>query len=87
MMLLSYFIILVVLGAGVVACLGWREWAVSRRQAGEPHWRNTLTLAALILLSAATLLFFGYAGHSAAVRGDRNGNAITLLCIRSGNYL
>lgn len=34
-----------------------------------------------------TLLFIGYAGHNAAVGGDRGGNSISLLCIRSGNYL
>ena len=44
-------------------------------------------LAALVLLSAATLLFVGYAGHNAMVGGDRNGSALTVLCIRTGNYL
>ena len=46
-----------------------------------------MTLAALFFLSTATLLFVGYAGHNAAVGGDRAGNAISLLCIRCGNYL
>jgi|SRR6516164_9381809 hypothetical protein len=86
MALLSYLIVLIVLSAGVLAYLGWRHWAISRSQAGQPRWRNTLTLAALVFLSAAILLFIGYAGHNAMVGGDRNGSALTLLCIRSGNY-
>jgi hypothetical protein len=87
MTLLSYFIVLVVLAVGVLAYLGWSAWARGRLEARETSWRNLLTLAALISVSVATLLFVGYAGHNAAIGGDRNGNAISLLCIRSGNYL
>jgi hypothetical protein len=87
MTLLSYFIVLIALGAGVLSYLGWSAWARSRLEAKESDWRDRLTLAALISVSVATLLFVGYAAHNAAVGGDRNGNAISLLCIRSGNYL
>ena len=86
MTLFSYFITLIVLAAGALAYLGWRDWVAKRAQS-QPRWRNILTLAALVLLSTTTLLFVGYAGHNAAIGGDRGGNAISLLCIRSGNYL
>jgi hypothetical protein len=50
-------------------------------------WRNRATLAALISLSLAIMLFVAYAAHNIAVGGDRNGNATVLLSIRFGNYL
>ena len=86
MTLFSYFITLVVLAAGVLAYLGWRDWVAHRAQA-QPRWRSSLTLAALVLLLTTTLLFVGYAGHNAAIGGDRGGSPISLFCIRSGNYL
>jgi hypothetical protein len=84
---LTILIVLIVLAAGILAGLGWREWAKHRLTPAGPGWRSGATLAALISLSLAALLFVAYAAHNTAVGGDRNGNATILLCIRFGNYL
>ena len=84
---LTYIIVFIVLGSGILAYVGWRDWVVRRVNHSERGWRSALTLAALVFLSLAGLLFVGYAAHNIAVGGDRNGNAATLLCIRAGNYL
>lgn len=84
---LAILIILTVLASGILAGFGCREWARHRLAPAEHGWRSWATLIALISLSIATLLFVGYAAHNMAVGGDRNGNAIILLCIRAGNYL
>jgi hypothetical protein len=84
---LTYVIVLIVVGSGILAYLGWRDWAIRRITHSERGWRSILTFAALVFLSLAGLLFVGYAAHNVAVGGDRNGNATTLLCIRAGNYL
>jgi len=84
---LTYVIVLIVLVSGILAYLGWRDWAIRRITRSERGWRSVLTFASLILLSLSGLLFVGYAVHNVAVGGDHNGNATTLFCIRAGNYL
>jgi hypothetical protein len=84
---LTYVIFLIVIGVGVLTYLGWKDWAQHRLEAGGQGWRNVVTLIALLSVSLVALLFVAYTAHNVAVGGDRNGNATTLLCIRSGNYL
>ena len=83
---LSVLILLVVAAAAVLACVGWRDWAGHRLTPAGHGWRNRATLAALLSLSVAALLFVCYAAHNIAAGGDRNGSATILLCIRIGNY-
>jgi len=84
---LSILLVFVVMAVGILAYLGWRGWARRRLSLARHGWRNGATLAALISVSVAAILFVAYAIHNIAVGGDGNGNATTLLCIRTGNYL
>ncbi len=85
--LASYIVVLVLVGGVVSASLGWKEWVQQNTDPNARDWRRKVTLGALLCLSAAALLLVGYLAHNLATGGDRNGSALTLLCIRSGNYL
>jgi len=46
-----------------------------------------MSALALILVSLSVLLFVAYGTHNASIGGDRNGSALSLLIIRTGNSL
>ena len=83
---ITVLVVASVVGAGILAYLGWKDWADSRRGSAK-GWRTALTLGALNSLSLSVVLFVGYATHNVLVGGDQGGSSNILLCIRSGNYL
>lgn len=84
--LATLLVVPILVGAGVLAYLGWKDW-VERRRCSAKRWRDATTFGALTSISLTAMLFVGYATHNAVVGGDRGGGSNTLFCIRLGTYL
>jgi Mn2+/Fe2+ NRAMP family transporter len=85
--LVSFLVPLVLLGAGLLAWRGWKDWGKLRGTQAQPGWRTALFGVSLLLISMSAVLYVAYAGHNVMIGGDRNGNAMTVLCIKTGNSL
>ena len=86
-LLVSCIGVLVVAAGAALTFFGWKGWVRQYGDSGTRGWRNKAGLVGLLCASASGLLFIGYLVHNVAMGGDRNGSAVTLLCIRSGNNL
>jgi hypothetical protein len=85
--LVNLFVVAIVLGAGLLAYIGWVDWIERWRDTREGGWRSILMLCAIVSVAITALLFAAYAARNIAIHGDQGGDRITLACIRTGNYM
>jgi cytochrome bd-type quinol oxidase subunit 2 len=77
----------IVIGAVAATLLGWRYRARVKRDPAEPRWRSASALVALVLVTLSVIFLATFVTYNALVRGNGNGDWMTLILIRVGNYL